>query len=217
MDIAKLNSLTQLELQQLLWNQVALGLPGEAAHKIILPERPNVSPQNAFDRKNEKLAAVLVVFQKINSEWCIVLIKRPEYEGTHSGQMAFPGGQTEKEDNNFLDTALRECEEEVGANFYHLSKESITLTPIFIPPSGYIVHPFIVVNEKNITYTPDPTEVAEIKTFPVSSLIDVNAIKKVKMKHRDMAFQTNAFLLDKEIIWGATACMLSEVRELFLK
>lgn len=217
MEITKLNSLTQQELQQFLSNQAKLGLPGVDAHKIIFPERPNVSASIAFDRKNEKLAAVLIVFQKIKTEWHIVLIKRPVYEGTHSGQMAFPGGQTEKEDHNFLETALRECEEEVGANFYAISQECINLTPIFIPPSGYIVHPFIAVNEDEITYTPDPTEVAEIKMYPVSHLLNVNAIKKVKMTHRDMSFQTNAFLLDDEIIWGATACMLSEVRELFLK
>ena len=76
LEITKLNSLTQQELQQFLSNQAKLGLPGVNAHKIIFPERPNVSASNAFDRKNEKLAAVLIVFQKINTEWHIVLIKR---------------------------------------------------------------------------------------------------------------------------------------------
>src|SRR5690606_7847625 len=118
-------------------------LPGEAAHLKMSPSlrvrTSEVAKQPGF---NPKQSAVIILLYPENDIWYNVLIKRPEYKGTHSGQIAFPGGRFEENDVTFDITALRECEEEIG-----VSRELITvlgkLTEIYIPPSNFMVHPYI--------------------------------------------------------------------------
>jgi 8-oxo-dGTP pyrophosphatase MutT (NUDIX family) len=69
----------------------------------------------------------------------LVLIVRNSYEGVHSGQIAFPGGKWETED--FSVTALRETHEEVG--IHPIRWKLLSFTPTYIPPSNFMVHPFL--------------------------------------------------------------------------
>ena len=84
-----------------------------------------------------------------------VLTKRHVYEGFHSGQISFPGGKMEKEDANLEQTALRETEEEIG-----VPREAMqvfgSLTSVYIPPSGYIVHPYVSMLQEEPFLSPIP-------------------------------------------------------------
>ena len=89
-----------------------------------------------------KKAAVLIGLYKKDNDWYFPLIKRPMHEKNHPGQIALPGGAMEK-DENLDNTALREASEEVGIipkNVNIIGK----LTPLPVPVSNYLIHPFFL-------------------------------------------------------------------------
>ena len=82
-----------------------------------------------------------------------LLILRNTYKGIHSAQVSFPGGKTEKEDDSYEDTALREAEEETN-----ILKDTVEvlgeITPVYIPPSNFIVQPVIGWTHKQPDFIP---------------------------------------------------------------
>ena len=114
-------------------------LPGSTAHKIMKPGGRVLRPENGEDPRQ---SAVMILIYEKEDEPQIIMIKRAEYDGVHSGQIAFPGGKKEKNDTELIETAFRETFEEVG-----LRKENIDiigkLSPLWIPVSNMCVHPFV--------------------------------------------------------------------------
>ncbi|MFT5336317.1 MAG: 8-oxo-dGTP pyrophosphatase MutT (NUDIX family) [Sphingobacteriales bacterium] len=137
------------------------------------------------------------------------------YDGVHGGQMAFPGGKMEPEDYFPHGTAERETWEEIG-----LLKEDIQwiteITPVFIPPSGFLVVPILGLTNAN-DFKPDPTEVHEIVQVPMDYLLRDSAIQTTQVQLANgQSISTPAFVYHDYIIWGATAMMVSEIREFIL-
>jgi 8-oxo-dGTP pyrophosphatase MutT (NUDIX family) len=116
-------------------------LPAMAAHIKMVPFERTESLKTHLTNINPRMAAVMMLFYPKNGDTfgfnCTEF-----YEGVHSGQIAFPGGKWETEDENFSVTALRETHEEVGI---HPDKMEIIkfFTPTYIPPSNFMVHPFL--------------------------------------------------------------------------
>jgi len=104
-------------------------------------------------------------------EASLVLILRPRYDGVHSGQIALPGGRFESSDGDLLNTALREAREEIGID---PGKVRIIgqLTELYIPPSNYLVAPFIGFVTDEPSFEPDLLEVEEIIVIRLSDLIE---------------------------------------------
>src|SRR5690606_11994483 len=121
-----------------------LELPGEEIQMKMAPmERLEELKRLTINKHTASKAVVMVLFYPSeNNITRFVLILRRTYRGVHSGQVGFPGGRYEIQDKDLLITALRETEEEVG-----VPKNKVTvlkqLTEMYIPPSNYIVHPFI--------------------------------------------------------------------------
>lgn len=191
-------------------------LPGEAIQLKMAPiERILELKAQARLAKNAKLAGVLALFYPSSTnETHLVLILRKTYKGVHSAQIAFPGGKKEVEDASLLETALRETEEEVGVDRTLVSvvKE---LTEIYIPPSNYFVQAFIASTSTTPQFIPQESEVEAIVEVPLSHFMDDSILVT---KTLSTSYATNievpAFLLNGHIVWGATAMILSEVREL---
>ena len=163
---------------------------------------------------NPKKAAVLSLFYpNEKNEACFLLTKRASYKGTHSANISFPGGKIEKTDTNLEETALRETFEEVGVNASSV-KIIREITDVYIPPSNFLATPFLGFVDEKPTFILN-YEVAETIEVLVSDLLNEINISTVNMNTSYMKnVSVPCFKLNNTIVWGATAMMLSEIKEL---
>jgi 8-oxo-dGTP pyrophosphatase MutT (NUDIX family) len=163
-----------------------------------------------FEKKeNPKEGSVLIILYPENNNWHTVFIKRTPDPGPHSGQMAFPGGMTESEDKSLFETALREAEEEVG-----IDSKQITyigkLTPLHIPVSNILVHPFIGAFQQRPLLTASKNEVAEIFETPLNAFLDLSVLSFFSFEYKGNKYKAPSYIIGKYTIWGATAMMWNE-------
>jgi 8-oxo-dGTP pyrophosphatase MutT (NUDIX family) len=191
----------------------AVNLPGEAAHNVMVPQqRLEITKKINFSEIKPKNAAVMMLFYPKDSITHLVLIVRNSYKGVHSSQIAFPGGKYEKEDVNFEQTALRETHEEIGI---HSDKIQVlkAFTHLYIPPSNFMVYPFLGICRDEISFYPDPNEVADIIELPLTTFLSDSIVIKTEMTTSyAKSIEVPAFKIEEHIVWGATAMMLSELK-----
>ena len=169
--------------------------------------------ENLFNA-NPKDSAVLALFypDKAN-QTNFLLTQRASYNGTHSAQISFPGGKMEKGDNNLEKTALRETFEETGVlqNDIKIYRQIIK---IYIPPSNFWVTPFMGFLE----YTPKLVASNEVNEFIEVKLKDLLDDTSITSKNLTTSYMKNidvpCFKLNNYIVWGATAMILSEIKDL---
>jgi 8-oxo-dGTP pyrophosphatase MutT (NUDIX family) len=155
-------------------------------------------------------ASVLLLLVPQNGKWCLVLMKRAEYPGVHSGQISIPGGEFEATDANARETALREFNEEMGVA---LNGKQIfaQLTKRYIPTSQFIVKPFLAYLTRMPNWKIDKKEVADLLIVPVEHLLSNDALRKTEIQiDAGSAIVLPAYHYEEHIIWGATAIMLTE-------
>ncbi len=189
------------------------GLAGEHAHEKLAPKGRLKPDQFANKIALAKKSAVLALFYLKEGKEYLLCIRRPKYEGTHSNQIAFAGGKCEDEDQDYLDTALRETHEEVG-----IYKDEIhvvgKLSSLYIPPSNFYVQPFLgVCLSENPKFKPDQREVEKLIE------IELNELKNFQVTHQSITKGTikmrmPSYLYNQHIIWGATAMMIAEIKAL---
>lgn len=192
-------------------------LGGLNAQFILAPEIRKQYNETKIKNSNPRKAAVLVLFYpNKNNKTCFLLTQRASYKGTHSAQISFPGGKMEDADLNLETTALRETFEEVGvmASTVKIVRE---ITDVYIPPSNFLATPFIGYCFTQPNFKPNH-EVAVTMNVLVSDLLnDLNlSSKRLNTSYMD-AEDVPCFTLNNSIVWGATAMMLSEVKELLKK
>lgn len=191
-------------------------LPGETSHfKMVPPFRQELLKIQQEAVKSAKNASVLALFYPdFDAQTKFILILRKSYKGVHSAQVSFPGGKPEKADTSFEVTALRETYEEVGVpiNNINIVKK---LSQVYIPPSNFNVHPFIGVAHKTLNFIKQEDEVEAILEIPLSHFLDDNSviIKTVATSY-SVEVEVPAFKLNNHVVWGATAMVLSEIKDL---
>mgnify|MGYP005846592727 CR=1 FL=1 len=195
--------------------QINKGLPGVDAQYKMAPTR-RIKPDENYYKKKEaapKSSVLVLLYPKENSIH-IVLIERPVYNGTHSGQIAFPGGKLDTQDASPLHTAIRETYEEIGIQ---ISENEIIaeLTSLYIPASNFEVFPFLAWYNKQPNFIPNQREVASILETPVSMILNDNCINNVKIPiHSELTYNAPCFTLFGRTVWGATAMILNELKEI---
>lgn len=193
-----------------------LPLPGEVSHYKMIPDFRLEELKTYYSvKKDAKQAGVMALCYPEAAHMAhLLLILRKTYKGVHSNQVAFPGGKAESEDNGLLATALRETEEEVGVpqNQIEILKE---LTPIYIPPSNFEVQPFLGVCKNKPVFKIQEKEVAALVQVRLSDFLDdANVFQETLSTSYANNVAVPAFRLNGHTVWGATAMMLSEVKEL---
>jgi len=187
-------------------------LPGEKAHDIFRAT-PVGDVRPLFDHKDPPRPGGVIILLYEDDAWGVrfPLIKRPEYIGAHGGQVSLPGGKAEPGEDA-VQTALRECEEEIGVQPEQISVLG-KLTDFFVIPSNFLVTPIIASISPKPMFKPDPYEVSRILEARVSDLAAEHSIKEKEIlaagKYRMMAPH---FDVESEVVWGATAMILNEFR-----
>jgi 8-oxo-dGTP pyrophosphatase MutT (NUDIX family) len=187
-------------------------LPGLPAHRRMAPDERDLSC--APEDHRPKKAAVLVLLYPGSQmdQLYLLLTRRTETLLDHKGQISFPGGGSEPEDPSLEFTALREACEEVGicsADVRILGR----LTPVYIPPSDFCVHPYVAHTSRPPAFLAQPDEVAELLQVPLNHLMDDGNKRTERWMLRGKEADVPYFDVFGHKVWGATAVILSELVE----
>ncbi len=193
-------------------------MPGEASHYKMEPEiRRNWRERIAKNDLEPKRAAVMALFYPFEDTTKLLLILRKTYKGVHSNQIGFPGGKVEQGDRDLLHTALRETEEEVG-----VPVDAVTvlkkLSEVYIPPSNFLVQPYLGLYQNPLSFTIQEAEVEALVEVSLSDFLDAdNEIEQEMRTSYADTITVPAFKLNGYTVWGATAMMLNEIKDLLVK
>jgi 8-oxo-dGTP pyrophosphatase MutT (NUDIX family) len=193
-------------------------LPGHEGFLQLSGWRTAAIDEARQQDKSPRESAVLVLLHPAADTLRTTLILRPEYDGVHSGQVAFPGGRREKDDADLQTTALREAEEEIGVLGASVDVIGV-LSNVYIPPSRSLVTPYIGIMPTSPVYRPDPREVAEVFEPSIDDLLDPGTLGRTERYVQIVGVDASVpcFTLHGRVVWGATAMMLWELRELLLR
>ena len=191
--------------------------PGLAAQlKMAPPQRFGTKETLLKVPKNVKKAAVMMLlYPNKDKELCFCLIQRTTYNGKHSGQISFPGGKKEEEDIDFWATALRESQEEVGVNPEEV--QLITaLSSTYIPPSNFYVYPYMAYISRRPDFVAEEGEVDHVIEVPLTDLLKESTVQNgpITTSYASEVI-VPMFIFGTYRVWGATAMILSEAREIF--
>jgi 8-oxo-dGTP pyrophosphatase MutT (NUDIX family) len=192
-------------------------LPGSEAQYKLAPSYRPPAKELFYDSSKHKLSAVLLLLypgQDLKAK--IVLTKRTQSLKNHSGQISFPGGRYDNNDIHIKQTALRETEEELGIEQEKLIVLS-ELSSLYIPPSNFFVHPFVACLDSKPNFKFNKSEVDSLLEIEIQQLISNQSLSKTTIQFaHNMKAEVPCFNFDNNIVWGATAMILSEFKELLV-
>jgi len=197
--------ITQLEIT------ITNYLPGEESQQKMRVNYDQ-SIELPFSKNNSKASAVLILLYLEDNEIHFFLTKRSNELEHHKGQISLPGG-TQEENEELTHTALRETQEEIGINKTSISIIG-SMTPLFVPVTGFMIHPFIGYSSNKLEPTPDPSEVEAIFSVNISDLLNEANQTIEKRNIRGYDVEVPYFKLNNYEVWGATSMILSEFRDL---
>ncbi len=167
-------------------------------------------PRSVTDEQRD--AAVLVPVVEREDGFYLLFTKRADHLGEHPGQMSFPGGGREPQDDDLWATALREANEEIGLRAEEV--EHVGRLDDIRTVTNYAVTPFVA-RIPDREYVPDEREVAEITLLPVSEMTDP---ENYENEHRDHPHYGDIvihfFHVDGYTVWGATGRIVVQFFEL---
>jgi len=184
-------------------------LPGEDAQYRMAPvSRLSREKYLELYDDHRTSSVMILLYPEEDGTTRIMLIRRQGNSGVHSGQIALPGGKEEHEDISLWHTASRETEEEIGVGS-SLIRQAGKLTPLFIPVSKFMVHPFVGFTPFTPEFTADPREVNMLIPAGIDDLLKMSVQEKqIKTSYGNI--RAPYYELNGHHIWGATAMILSE-------
>lgn len=200
---------------QRLKDSLALDLPGQYFQNLMSPveahEKYRIVP------KDHRVACVMaLIHPKKDGQLYITYIERASShpDDKHAGQIGFPGGKFEKEDESLVICALREVEEELGIKIKDIEVLG-ELTSLYVFASNFLVYPYVGYIDYEPKYIPQIEEVAGVLEVPLSLLTDIKYKTSKSMK---LAAGTESVVpgynVNGHFLWGATAMISRELEEL---
>ena len=190
-------------------------LPGREAQSKMAPNPVNGKNKTKhYKPANDDFrnSSVLVPIVSWKEELEIILTLRTQ-SINHGGQLSFPGGGKEG-DETIVETALREAQEEIGLHQdgVHIIGQ---LTPLYVGHSDNMVTPVIAFLEQEQFFTPNPNEVDEIISVPISQLLEEQNLVEENWELRGTPYRVPFWNIHRVPLWGATAMMMNELIELY--
>lgn len=159
-------------------------------------------------------AAVLLPIYTKRGQYNILFTKRTMQVREHKGEISFPGGAFNAEDKTLLNTALRECAEEIG-----LKPEVVQvlgeLDDTSTETSGYIISPFVALIPPSYQFRLNRREIEEIMEAPISLLLGRSNRRQEIEIINGKAVTSYVYHYQGSVIWGATARILSQFLDIF--
>ncbi len=183
-------------------------LPGPAAQRAMAPRprpgwRPGRTPPGS-----RPAAALLLLYAREGRAW-LPLTLRPPHLARHAGQVSLPGGAVE-DGEDIATAALREAGEEIG-----LAEPAVEilgrLSPLYVPASGFELHPVVAALPGPPLLRPDPKEVTRILQVALDRLAHPRARAHEWRSWGGLRLRVPFFLVEGERVWGATAMILAEL------
>ncbi|MBX6771640.1 MAG: CoA pyrophosphatase [Chloroflexi bacterium] len=158
-------------------------------------------------------AATLVATYETRRGPRVILTRRPASLRRHPGQISFPGGMIEPTDHSPFAAAVREAWEEIGLRLPPTTVP-VPLTPVATLSSGIVIQPFWVRLPASPRLRRSSAEVAKILRIPLRDLRQPSTLRPIPHPHRPGEV-TPAYVWHGEIIWGATARVITELLALY--
>lgn len=194
-------------------------LPGQESQVKMSPTYRNalMERQQELEKEARKAGVMALFYPDVEHQTKLILILRKTYSGVHSAQVGFPGGKLEMDDSSLKYAALRETFEEVGVPIKKMEVLK-ALTELYIPPSNFMVYPFLGITVEIPKFRKQDDEVEDLIEVVLEDFIDDrNVSSQMLMTSLGKKVEVPIFKLNGHTVWGATAMMLSEIKDLLKK
>ena len=161
--------------------------------------------------QHKKIAAVFMLLRQKEKDVSVIFTKRADNLSTHPGQISFPGGSLEPNDESLLNAGLREVEEEIGLEESQI--ETVGMLRPHETVSKYLIHPFIGIVESTAEFKINTSEVAEIFEVPLAFLLNRKNMKEHRISKGKEYRGYFAIPYGPHYIWGATASIIKSFTE----
>ncbi len=182
--------------------------------QVDVPElnRPHSRPPELPGTGRVAAVMMLIYREPANGESILVLTKRHAKLSKHASQISFPGGRQDRGES-LLQTAIRETNEEIGVATSNIEVLG-QLNPVYIPPTDFLVTPFVGWHTGQPVFVRSQHEVEQIIKTPLSYLIEPTTLVVGDVVHSNGQSRIVPFYrVDHHKVWGATAIMLGELIE----
>lgn len=186
-----------------------------------IPSHREFAPELAYGRHRGPIAAsahpasVLICLVKVAEDWSIPLTLRSPKLSDHAGQISLPGGRIDQGESAW-EAATREFEEELG-----VSKSKIepigALSPLYVFASHHYVQVCVGCIQGDVEFRPQADEVAEVIPFHLPKLIEEETQVVATLQRGSAQYESRGFRIGQHLVWGATAMVLSDFRDTFLR
>jgi 8-oxo-dGTP pyrophosphatase MutT (NUDIX family) len=183
--------------------------------QIIKETLTSRSPQRIrSEQPKYKRAAVLIPFFEEAGDYKILFTKRTNRVEHHKGQISFPGGSVDEEDDTVVETVLREAQEEIGLerdDVEILGRIDDALTIV----TDFVIHPFVGMIKYPYDFTLNEAEVKRLIRVPLSVFHpEISQKKAYTVESRGVTFETLAYEYKGDFIWGATARIMDNLMDI---